>query len=240
MKSMNKFYDKYWMYRKRIGKYTPKKRTPNRMHKTMELINFDNDLKILDVGCGDGAIGRLIKNKKINLVGVDISKEAIKLSRNYYNQTKVFDIEEDNFPKKWENSYDYIICIEVLEHLFNPKEALLEMKKLLKQDGTLIVSFPNMAWWKYRLKLLRGEYPEESRLYKMVEHLQNFTLKSFKKLIEETGYGIIDINPDYGRVPLPFYILPKKLRERILGLLPNLFGYQIIISLKKSSKISHE
>jgi SAM-dependent methyltransferase len=142
------------------------------------------------------------------------------------------DLDSNDFPDEWKNSFDYVICIEVIEHLFDPGKALLKIKKLIKNEGTMIISFPNMAWWKYRLKMLRGYYPEESRIYDMVEHLQNFTLYSFRKLIQEAGFKIIKINPDFGEIPGILKYFPWRITTKLLHKYPNLFGYQIVLAIK--------
>lgn len=239
MKSMDKFYDDYWKYRQKINKIHTKEGewVPERIYKTLELIHFKDNLKILDIGCGEGTIGQHIQDKKYNIhiIGMDISKEALNLANTYYDQTILFNLDEDEFPEEMEEQFDYVICIEVLEHLFNPKRALLNIGKLVKDNGIVITSFPNMAWWVYRIDLLiKGRYPEENRLYDMVEHLQNFTLPSFTELVEETDFTIVKLNPTYNRLPKLLYYLPSFFKNPLLRKYPNVFGYQIVLSLKKS------
>lgn len=234
MKNMKEFYEEYWKYRQRINKIHTNEGNwvPPRVYKAIELIDLKDNLEIIDIGCGEGTIGKLVKekNNKIRFIGVDISQEAIQLAKNYYDQTYLINLDKDDFQKEWKNTYDYAICIEVLEHLFNPEKTLLQIKTLLKKNGILITSFPNMAWWKYRLKMLKGVYPVESRAYNMIEHLQNYTLDSFTKLLNECGYEIKKLNPDYNKIPTIIKHVPKLIRNKILIKHPNLFGYQIVLS----------
>ena len=84
--------------------------------------------------------------------------------------------------------------------------------------------------------MLKGDYPEESRMYDMVEHLQNFTLNSFKRLLDEAGLKIVEINPDFGQIPKLLSYFPRFSRKRVLTKYPNLFGYQVVLSIKKGHK----
>ena len=123
----------------------------------MQTINFDylnikaNDL-ILDIGCGEGrhAIG-LHVDKKVDVVGLDLSIEDIKTAK---NRIKDFSISSDNtssclfglgniqqLPFK-SSSYNSIICSEVLEHVESPQEAMKEMVRVLKPGGVLAISVP--------------------------------------------------------------------------------------------------
>lgn len=123
----------------------------------MQTINFDylnikaNDL-ILDIGCGEGrhAIG-LHVDKKVDVVGLDLSIEDIKTAK---NRIKDFSISNDNtssclfglgniqqLPFK-SSSYNSIICSEVLEHVESPQEAMKEMVRVLKPGGVLAISVP--------------------------------------------------------------------------------------------------
>ena len=122
----------------------------------MQTINFDylnikaNDL-ILDIGCGEGrhAIG-LHVDKKVDVVGLDLSIEDIKTAK---NRIKDFSISNNTssclfglgniqqLPFK-SSSYNSIICSEVLEHVESPQEAMKEMVRVLKPGGVLAISVP--------------------------------------------------------------------------------------------------
>lgn len=105
--------------------------------------------KILDVGCGCGDLCVLMSkltNKKV--YGVDISPHAVKLATQIAKKDKVTcefkqsDVESRiPYPDEF---FDMVICTQVLEHTPNPEVALTEIKRVLKKDGTLFISFPGM------------------------------------------------------------------------------------------------
>lgn len=240
-KTLKDFYEEYWEYRKSVGKVHTKKgiRIPPRLQTVVSMISEDKDkdngkdkINILDLGCGEGTLGMLLKDAFTNFyaVGCDISEKSLELASPFYDKVVQFDIEEDD-PKKKIGSmkFDYIVCTEVMEHLFNPEIALRKCKELLSGDGYMITSFPNMAWWKYRIKLLKGHFPEESRSYHHAEHLHDFTMHSFTKLLEQENMEIIEVGGEF--VPPRFMrkLKPRIFVAKLMRKYPNLFGYQVVI-----------
>jgi len=196
----------------------------------------DRKINILDVGCGEGTLGKLLKEKfkDIYVAGCDISEKAVELACPYYDKVFQIDIDEDDLNKKTgEAAFDYIVCVEIIEHLLHPEVALKKCKKLLSKHGHLIVSFPNIAWWKYRIKLLKGHFPEESRLYHHAEHLHDFTMHTFTELLKDVSLESVEIGGEF--IPPKFIecLRPKNLIDRSIRKYPNLFGYQIVIKTKR-------
>jgi len=77
------------------------------------------------IGINNGKNCRVLKEKfgeYINLVGIDISEEALKLVKPFYDKVLQIDIENEDIDKLLEDQkFDYIVAIEILEHLFKPE-----------------------------------------------------------------------------------------------------------------------
>lgn len=101
--------------------------------------------KILDLGCGDGVLSYLIKIKKGGKIsGIDPSLEAIKIAQNKFSKLSIkncsFKIGSGyNLPFK-NNSFDYAVLADVIEHLQKPKKALKEAYRVLKPNGKIVIS----------------------------------------------------------------------------------------------------
>ncbi len=234
--SLKEFYEDYWQYREDIGKIHTKEgaHIPKRLTTALSMIPDEPKLKILDIGCGDGTFGMLVKQKlkDVYVAGCDISSRSLELAKPHYDKVSQFNIDQDRPSKLGRAKYDYIVVTEVIEHLLDPKTALEKCKELLAPSGYIITSFPNIAWWKYRMKLLRGHFPEESRLYHHAEHLHDFTTHSFNKLMEGVGLEVVDIGGEF--IPpdwMKRYISEKNL-DKLYRKYPNLFGYQIVYKTK--------
>ena len=101
--------------------------------------------KVLDIACGTGYGSKILYDAgAIKVVGVDISNEAIEFACTKYRiknlEFKVGDIHNLDFS---ENYFDVITCFETIEHIGNQERALIELKRVLKPKGLLIISSPN-------------------------------------------------------------------------------------------------
>lgn len=154
--------------------------------------------EVLDVGCWNGNLGKLLINKKSCIVdGLDfeptILKEAV---LNGYRQTFLVDLNKDpQVLKRIKKKYDVIVCADILEHIIDPQSVLHLLKDLLKPNGEVLISLPNVAFGLNRLNLLLGRwnYTEFGTLDKT--HLRFFTAKTLKELVENAGLKIRYFRP---------------------------------------------
>lgn len=116
----------------------------------------------LDVGCNGGWLMNKVV-EKLNprkVYGLDISEQSIDYCRKKYPSYH-FQVDDcSNLPFK-DNFFDLITCFEVLEHIYNPKKAVLEMKRCLKKEGELIILIPTDSLifriiWYFWTRLGRG------------------------------------------------------------------------------------
>lgn len=143
----------------------------------------------LDFGCSTGYFGQLIKqDKKCTVYGAEISddrKQAAKVLDGVYP----FDFDGQWPAELYERKYDYLFFGDVLEHLKDPAAALIKCQKLLKKDGIIFVSVPNIAHMSIRLELLQGNFEYEPMGILDNTHLKYFTLHSFGEMAATAGYA---------------------------------------------------
>lgn len=147
---------------------------------------------VLDVGCSAGGFGKLLKEKKNCIVwGIEPTDSAIEASKHLdkvYND--FFDPSLDFGNKK----FDAVIFNDVLEHLVDPWEALIFSKTLLKDNGYIVASIPNIQSYQVLKSLiLKGEWEYTFSGILDKTHLRFFTRKSIVQLFSDTGYDVIDI-----------------------------------------------
>lgn len=106
---------------------------------------FTADKKVLDIASGEGYGSYTIANNAASVVGVDISDEAIKHAQSKYhdkNNLKFIQGSTSNIPA-FDNSVDVVTSFETIEHHAYHDEMMSEIKRVLTEDGLLILSSPN-------------------------------------------------------------------------------------------------
>lgn len=144
----------------------------------------------LDMGCSTGYFGSLIKEAKKNKVyGLEISddrKQAEAALEGVYS----FDLDGEWSKEIYERKYDYVFYGDVIEHLKDPEAVLRKTAKLLKPNGLIFISTPNIAHISIRLELMGGNFDYEPMGILDNTHLKYFTKKSLIELVERAGYHI--------------------------------------------------
>jgi len=187
--------------------------------------------RILDVGCGAGAT--LLKLKELGkaseIFGIEINEDIAGKLSPLLNGIIIGDIESIKLPFN-EKYFDYILFGDILEHLINPDKILNQYKELLKDDGFIIATIPNIKHFNILLRLIildEFKYVDEGILDK--SHLRFFTKKEIENLFMRNKFKIVEINPIiYGRIK----ILKNLFRNKILpgG---SFFALQYLIKARK-------
>ncbi|MFA5363254.1 MAG: methyltransferase domain-containing protein [Candidatus Omnitrophota bacterium] len=128
-----------------------KKKKPNYLLEKVVGILKEGQLgKVLDLGCGDGDCARRLKDLGFEVVASDMDLKRFK----YQNLIK---FEASNLEKPLpfpDQSFDYVIFLEVIEHLYYPNFVISEISRILKPSGILILSTPNILNLGSRLRFL--------------------------------------------------------------------------------------
>jgi 2-polyprenyl-3-methyl-5-hydroxy-6-metoxy-1,4-benzoquinol methylase len=162
---------------------------------------FKKSGKVLDVGCAHGFLLNFLKKNGYDCYGLDISEYAVKYAKNHFD-IPIYqgDIDSADLPEK---GFDIITMLDLIEHVANPVETLIQVKKFLKDDGILIVQTPyDIYHWEIVAKtILAGKKIGSSRPSAIPMHLYFFSPKTFKKLSREAGYKILKFETGtYGKV----------------------------------------
>jgi 2-polyprenyl-3-methyl-5-hydroxy-6-metoxy-1,4-benzoquinol methylase len=177
----------------------------------------------LDIGCAYGYFLKCCDEMGYETWGIDISTYAIARAREEtVAQLRVFDVNE-GLPFLKTNSFDLVTMFDVIEHLRRPRVALEETHRILKTQGTLIVTTPNLNAIERFFKKSIGQ---ESAWHGFHDntHVNFFTSKSLKCLVQRAGFRV--------KLETVFHPLPK-----ILQHLANRTGLggQIWLTAKKAS-----
>lgn len=148
---------------------------------------IDGRKRILDLGCADGELLAPFV-KQHDIFGVDSAYKLLRLAQAKGITTKVADLEKKiPYPK---NFFDYIVIHQVLEHIIKTDLFLSECNRVLKKEGILILTFPNVANPISFLLLILGYAPHQAARYRSV-HLRDFTLKTVKYALRNNGFSFV-------------------------------------------------
>lgn len=149
--------------------------------------------KLLDVGCGEGIIQYFIGDKVKNLYGIDNSKSELRRAEARGFITKQVNFDSEKFPFM-DSFFDVVTCLDVIEHVKNPKFLLGEIHRVLRPDGKLIISTPNIRFWDHIFKLIfKGRFPKTSEDLKLYDggHIHFFTFSDLRCLVNKVGFGVL-------------------------------------------------
>ena len=155
--------------------------------------NISPSSTVLEIGTSSGYISKyLVKEKKCKVTGIDFDKELLDIASEHLEKAVLANLNEiDSWKNEIENDhYDFIICQDVLEHLYNIFEVLIELRKKLKKTGKLIVSVPNVNHSSIIMELLDNSFDYEQTGILDNTHLKFFTSKTFVNYAMNVGYKL--------------------------------------------------
>jgi 2-polyprenyl-3-methyl-5-hydroxy-6-metoxy-1,4-benzoquinol methylase len=150
--------------------------------------------RVLDVGCLGGQISRLIMEKNNEVWGVEINPAAAEVARNRGIRVKVANAEE-GLPFE-DTSFDVVHAGELVEHLYDTKHFFNECNRVLKPEGLLLFTAPNLNSIENRLRVALGGYLSTSGAYPedhFGSRVRVFNLPKITELCHETGFALKDV-----------------------------------------------
>ncbi len=172
--------------------------------------------RLLDVGCGEGIIAPFLKGKVFNIYGIDKSKENLKEASRRGLITKYIDLDKKKIPFS-DCYFDVVTCLDVIEHVRSPVSLVREIYRVLKKDGLLIFSTPNIRFSDHLLRLIiNGHFPLTSEDKSAYDggHIHYFTFSDIKEILNSVGFVIIR---EEGIINKPKRGIKGRIAEKILG-----------------------
>ncbi|MEO6697483.1 MAG: class I SAM-dependent methyltransferase, partial [Gammaproteobacteria bacterium] len=191
---------------------------------------------VLDLGAGPGILGQYLSTVKQCIVdGVEYDAEQAQTAAPFYRSLQAADLEQTDLAEIFKGQqYDYIVCADVLEHLRNPGRVLDQLPDLLKSDGRILLSIPNVAHAGLIADLLAGEFRYGPEGLLDDTHVRFYTRKSLLEFLQQhhlRALSIDTVNVDISASEFRdrhIDALPPKLYH-YLRAQPDALTYQFII-----------
>ena len=166
-----------------------------RYERAIELANLTKKGALLDIGCKYAILRDIInsQNKGLDYYGTDISENVLSEIKEFdQSKFKVADVSQNiPFPSKY---FDFIFALEIMEHVETPTKMLQEIHRILKDDGTLILSVPNIYCWNEIVVNIKKSRDTEG-------HISAFTYQVMERLLKFNNLEIIDHCGTFMRFP---------------------------------------
>ena len=178
-------------------------------HKLSQVLQIlpTNSQSVLDIGCSSAVLTAKVAKAlpKSKVTGLDSYKKAIDFAKVKYPHIEFVVADAHKLPFK-DKAFDLVICTETLEHLIDPKQALREMKRVLKKNGQAIISMDSGSFlfrsvWYFWTKT-------KGRVWQNA-HLHEFNTKVLENLIKKSGFKIKKKLNSHLGMAVTFLIKPK-------------------------------
>lgn len=190
-------------------------------------------LHVLDIGCGTGDLGRLLKkrNQKLQVTGVEVSTRAGEMAKLVLDQVHIGPVESmlDRLPA---GDFDCVILADVLEHLVDPWSVLRALKSRLSPAGVVVASVPNVRHYHVWAPLAlygRWDYSEWGLLDST--HLRFFTRSTLSEMFRWAGY---DMHVNGANYQAGRYLLA--LNKLTCGLFDDVLALQYLVTATPSAR----
>ncbi len=192
-------YNAYWEVKRGTSAGTLSDWQKTRADIILQELPLDTQVSIGDIGCGEGSILKYIKEHTLisEATGYDNSVFVLQKANSIGIRTKMLDIRDDNQLANIEPA-DYMILLELLEHIPNSEKVLAAAYE--KASRGVFLSFPNSGFFTYRLRLLFGKFPRQWINFPN-EHLRFWTVRDIKWWLMALGYKKYHIHY-YKGIPL--------------------------------------
>jgi len=148
----------------------------------LDVIPFTGEGKILDIGCGNGRYLSSLKKQGWQTYGIERNPKASKYARDKLHLTvKTGDLLDCEYQDKF---FDVITMSHSLEHLYEPLATLKEIKRILRNDGLLAITIPNID------SFVAKTFKEYWYGLQLPVHLISFTTDSITKMLDKAGFKV--------------------------------------------------
>jgi cyclopropane fatty-acyl-phospholipid synthase-like methyltransferase len=187
--------------------------------------------RVLDIGCGSGDLGSLLSERPATVDGLEMNADRAESARRYLRT--VFTGEAGaSIDAELDDPYDVIVFADVLEHIAYPDQTLRWATAKITTEGRIIALIPNSANWKFRRKILFGDWSYADTGYFDRDHLRFFDVRTARELGKRCGLSELEVEFVPERLPKPVNTWTRG-AAFAARLRPNLFASHTLVVWQK-------
>jgi 2-polyprenyl-3-methyl-5-hydroxy-6-metoxy-1,4-benzoquinol methylase len=156
--------------------------------------------RVFDLGCGNGVVANKLATNGYDVTGIDASTTGIENAQRHYPNLRLeLGSVYDDLAAKY-GQFPYIVCLEVVEHLFYPRTWAKTVFDLTEPDGWAIISTPYHGYWKNLAMAVTGKLDRHFSVLWDCGHIKFFSIETLTQLLEEAGFRQVRFRR-LGRIP---------------------------------------
>ncbi len=153
-----------------------------------EISKYKPSGNLLDIGCASGYFLDVASQNNLSTFGVELSKEAAQIAKQKHKNIFNGTLEGSNFQNSF---FDIVTLFDIIEHVLDPSTTIKEISRIIKPDGLLVITTPDISSWHAKIMGKRWG------LITPLEHLFYFSPKSIRILLEKYGFKIEEVRKNY-------------------------------------------
>jgi len=170
--------------------------------KVVEIVSPRKGQRLLDIGCGNGALARTFYEFGCDVSAVDVSPDGIALARvsNQHIHFSVASVYDPDFTAQTGTDFDYVVSLDVIEHLYWPSRLIEAAYRALKPGGCFIISTPYHGYLKNLALSVMNGWDRHFTANWDGGHIKFFSHKTLSAMLHEKGFNNITFE-GLGRFP---------------------------------------
>jgi 2-polyprenyl-3-methyl-5-hydroxy-6-metoxy-1,4-benzoquinol methylase len=159
--------------------------------------------RVLDLGCGNGALSALLVKQGHQVVGMDYDLAGVTIAKRSAPGAKIYQLGVQDDPATLlsnEAPFDWVVSTEVIEHLYSPHLLVAFAHAVLKPKGTLLITTPYHGYLKNLALSVTGSWDHHFTVLWHGGHIKFWSFRTMRKLLEDQGFRVVR-QDGVGRLP---------------------------------------
>jgi len=168
---------------------------------TLQWPRSNIDRRVLELGCGNGSFAKIMSDRGYHVIGADTSISGIQIAKSHFSKIEFNMIASDEDLLKRFGKFSVIVCLEVIEHVYAPRNFVSSILNALEPGGIAIISTPYHSYIKNFLLSITGKMDAHFTALWDHGHIKFWSMKTLTSLLREVGFADVRFRR-VGRLPV--------------------------------------